>query len=137
MNYLTLLISLILFSLSAQAQTPDSLQTSNQRITEALLEKAVQYLGLQPEQQHGFQEAVHTHLEQARLYMAQHSADTVLVTDYLEQQWPALLGEALRPVLSAEQMRSLSERIHIQRGRRDIDQRRGYRHQPQEYLFFF
>jgi len=136
MNYLlTIVCSILLLSQNLQAQ--DSLQLTNRHITEALLEKAVQYLDLQPEQHPGFQEAVYTYLEQARLYMAQHSADTSLVTDYLEQQWPALLGEALRPVLSAEQMRSLSERIHIQRGRRDIDRHRGYRHQPQEYLFFF
>lgn len=137
MNYLITLISIILFSLSAQAQTPDSLQLSNRQITEALLDKAVQYLDLQAEQHPGFQEAVYTHLEQARLYMAQHTGDTTLVAHYLEQQWPALLSEALRPVLSAEQLRSLSERIHIQRERRDIDRHRGYRHQLQEYLFFF
>jgi len=137
MNYLTLLISLILCSLSAQAQTPDSLQLTNQQITEALLDKAVQYLDLQPEQHPGFQETVYTYLEQARLYLVQHNNDSALVTNYLDLQWPTLLSEALRPVLSTEQSRGLSERIHIQRERRDIDQRRGYRHQPQEYLFFF
>ena len=137
MNYLIILISILFFSLNTQAQTQDSLQLNNQRITDALLEKAVLYLDLQTEQYPGFQEALYTHLEQARLYIVQHGTDTSLVTNYLEQQWPALLSEALRPVLSAEQIHRLSERIHIQRERRDIDQRRGYLHKPQEYLFFF